>query len=193
MSNIITAKEIFDGMNQSSGTKLQVGTHVGVDLTSVEVTDTYIDFNVKKDDLIHNKRIYFPDGDAKPRENESQEAANKRDRNQRLSHIVKFLHIYCGQQAVDTLAAPSVKEFAKKAATLINAKKNTKKINIYLIYDSDGKYSTFPFFARYVEEHLVGKEPTIGPSDWEKEHRMTPSNSESLSVDGDDNVQLNIM
>lgn len=178
---MITAKDIFDQINTGTGTKIGVGVHANVKLSGVDVGDKYIDFNFVKDDLVHNKRIWFPSDKIFQNDGESEAEARKRDLNDRLVHIAKFLHIFKGEEVTKTLQAPTFAEYAERAAEMLNEAKNTATLNLKLIYDKEGRYSTFGRFANYVEKYEEGKEPRIKFSDWEIENRS----KKSASIDDD--------
>lgn len=117
-----------------------------------------------------------------PKEGESLEDAKSRDVNERLAHIVKFMDIFLGKEVVDSFAAPNFKSFAEKAAAMLNDSIGNNTVNIKLIYDKDGVFSTFPTFPNYIEKHVPGQEPTIKFSNWELEHRCNPKSTGSSDI-----------
>lgn len=184
---MLKATQIELGLG-GSGRKFPVGVHSKCKVVSVEKGDNFIDFNYESEDgdLYHNKRVWFPSVDKLyPRDGETVAQAFDRDVNERLAHIVKHLRIFLSPEEIEKFQAPDFESFAEKAALVLNDRVlSSKYVNLSLIYDSDGEYSTFGRYPNYIEEYVEGKEPTIGPSDWERKNRMTPK--EEPKVDEND-------
>lgn len=177
MNNQYQASIIFTEDLSSSGSKIPMGIHTNCSLESVEKGETFYDVNFKdSENRVHNKRLWQPKGlyprkdkDGAITETAAEALAREERENMRL--IVKLLHIFLGEEGL-TVGASSYEEFMAKAAAILNQKASSKKLNLKLIYDSAGVYSTFGNFVDYVEEYVEGQEPTLHFTPWELANRM---------------------
>lgn len=53
---MISAKDLFESMGSSAGSKITVGIHSNCNLSNIEVGDNFIDFIYEKDGNFNNKR-----------------------------------------------------------------------------------------------------------------------------------------
>jgi len=179
---MITAKEIFSTMN-SGGTKIPAGFHENVKFTGITPGATFFDIGFEKDGKVHNKRVYAPSGPVKTREGEDELAAIKRDRNNRLQHLLKMMRIFMGQDAIDQFEAPDYNSFVERGADMLNRLKDSKTVNLKLIYDKERRYSSFGFFPDYVEEHVLGETHTLKYSKYELEKELNkPAGTASTTL-----------
>ena len=187
MTNNYKASIIFAEDLSSSGSKIPVGIHTNCSLESVEKGDTFYDINFKDSEgRVHNKRLWQPKG-TYPRKDKSGNVietpaeALAREERENMRHITKLLHIFLGEEGLQTVNASSYDEFMAKGAAILNQKANTKKLNLKLIYDSVGVYSTFGNFVDYVEEYVEGEAPTLQYTPWELQNRIEKKETATIS------------
>ena len=171
------ASLIFNDTLKVNGSKMGVGIHEECSVTSITVEDRYFDINFSnKAGEVHNKRLWAPNGnyprtDKVTNVTETKQQAIEREEASNLSHIVKLLHIFLGEEGVAKFPALEYDDFVEKAASVLNPKFASKKVNLKLIYDGDGSYSTFGNFPDYIEE-WTGSPATLKYSKWELENRL---------------------
>lgn len=192
MSNY-QASIIFKEDLSYTGGKIPVGIHTDCSLESIEKGETYWDINFKDSEgRSHNKRLWQPKG-TYPRKDkdgvviETVEEALAREERENMRHVVALLHIFIGEDALATVGANSYDEFMTKAAGILNQKAATKKLNLKLIYDSNGAYSEFgKIKPDYVEEYIEGQAPTLQYTKWELENRVERKTSPIVSKKKDE-------
>jgi hypothetical protein len=180
-------------------TKIPVGIHSKVKITSVEVADSYFDINFDKEGLKHNIRKWEPndkypltvnvDGE---QVTETPEQTIDRKIKENLGPLNKALKVLATEEEQEDIKKrkyESYEEYIKALAKFINKRimdnernKTHKYVNIKLIYDKDGMYSVFPRYG-YMEEYKEGMEPTLKYSDYEIKNSITPK---SRNVKDDD-------
>lgn len=110
-----------------------------------------------------------------PKEGETPLQTFARAEKEFLAHVVKHLKIFLTDNEFNVFAAQDAKQFATKAAEMLNERKSSKKVNLKLIYDTDGVFSVFGKYPDYIEEYVEGVEPTLQYSKYEMDKRMTPA------------------
>lgn len=167
------ASIIFDEEVKTSTGKIPFGIHTNCSVTSLEVGDNYVDINFSDSEgRVHNKRLWAPN-DKYPRDGETSADALQRESRARLSHIVSLMHIFLGEDVIAKFQANTYEDFILKAVAMLNPKLKTKKVNLKLIYDADGVYSTFGNFPDYIEEYVEGVPSKLAYTTWEKKNRCT--------------------
>lgn len=185
--NNYQASIIFTEDLSSSGSKIPVGIHSNCSLVSVEKGETFYDVNFKDSEgRVNNKRLWQPKGtypatnkDGKITETTAEALAREERENMRL--IVKLLHIFLGEEGLATVSGSTYDEFMAKGAAILNQKASSKKLNLKLIYDSVGAYSTFGKFVDYVEEYVEGQAPTLSYTPWELQNRVEKKETATIS------------
>ena len=173
------ASMIFENTVGKTGTKIPFGIHTNCEVTSVEVGENFVDINFKdSENRTHNKRLWdangnYPRKDKDGNFTETKQQAIEREETQNLAHIVKLLHIYLGDEGISKFPALEYEEFIEKAIKVLTPKLASKKVNLKLIYDSEGMYSVFGNFPDYIEECVEGEEPRIKFTKWELENRCS--------------------
>lgn len=172
------ANLIFDEDLSRGGNKIPVGIHSNCKLASVEAGENFYDINFEDSEgRIQNVRLWEPNGKF-PRTDkngvtETPAQATARSERENLRHVVKLLHIFAGEESLATVSGDYPQMMAK-AAALLNKLAPTKKLNLKLIYDSLGVYSSFGKFPDYVEQHIEGEEPKLQFTPWELLNRVEP-------------------
>lgn len=190
MVTLYQASLLFDDLSKG-GTKLGVGIHSAVEVVGIEKGENYVDINFSKDGKVMNKRLWeatgnYPRKDKDGKVLETQAQAIEREEKLNLSNIAKLMTIFLSKETVETFKA-SFKgdivydDFVTKAIVLLKPKLGTKKVNLKVIYDSDGVYPTLGNFpsgdSAYLEEHVEGQEPTLTYSKYELDNRVKPKAS----------------
>lgn len=161
-------------IESTGGKKIPVGIHSNCRVTSVETGDNFIDFNYEDNESrVHNKRVWFPDpSKITPLENESTQDALTRVTNESLAHIVKHMYIFCSPEEINTFVAADFPSFANKAKQLLASKLDSKRVNLKLIYDNNGQFSTFSRMRPdYIEEYVEGQPVGLAYTKWEQANR----------------------
>ena len=193
MSNNYSAQIIFENELQPKATaKIPVGIHAGCKIDGVVVTDEYVDINFKDSDLrSNNVRLWAPkgkypqdikDADGNVIGKETVQQAVDREERANLRHLVKVQHIVAPETVAGT-EAKSYLDLSKKIAKVINENKDSVQVNLKLIFDSEGKYSTFPKYPSYIELHIEGQEPTLVYSEYEISKGLTPAGKAKKETD----------
>lgn len=173
------ASLIFDNeLTPKLGVSIPVGIHTNCVVRPMTKGEGYYDLNFEDSEgRTQHKRLFDPNGKY-PRDGETTSQAIEREGTRNLTHVVKLLHIFLGEEAIRRLPAMDYSQFMEKAMQLLTEQVlNSKRVNLMLIYDSDGVYSQFGNYANYVEEYVVGQEPTLKYSKWEQANRLTPAGS----------------
>lgn len=165
------------------GTKMGVGIHSKCNFDGMAKGDDYYDLNFSDSDgKVQNKRLWQPKGNF-PRKDksgmitETQVEAKQREEKDNLKVVVKLLSIFVGKENLSSITG-SYEEMMDKAMGILNSKKSTKKLNLKLILDSAGVYSTFSnSFPDYIEEHVEGELPKLTFTPWELLNRVEPKNN----------------
>lgn len=169
----------------TTGKKIPYGIHTNCSLSSVNVTDSYMDFNYEDPEgRVHNKRVWFPDPTKPPtpKDGESVAEAIQRDGQERAQHITLHLkHINPGDDSWMAVSGASLKAYADNAKRYLDLYKGDGKINLKLTLDKDLQWSEFSRFPTYLERFVDGQEPNLRFSAWELENRSpkaapSPSN-----------------
>lgn len=71
------------------------------------------------------------------------------------------MQIFLPKQEFETFQAPDFDSFVDRAVGLLNKYKDTAKVNLQLIPDSDLKYATFGNFPNYIEKYTEGQPCTL--------------------------------
>ena len=173
------ASLIFESeLSPKTGAKIPQGIHTNCEVVSVEQGDTgkntFVDINFKDSEgRFHNKRLWSPTGNY-PKDGETTADAIKREELSNLSHVVKIVHIFLGNEALAALSAENYQSLMGKLVSKLTPEVlSKKKVNLKLIYDSDGQWSVFGNFPDYVEECIAGQEPKLKFSPWELANRCT--------------------
>lgn len=179
------------------GSKIPFGIHSNCKVKSLEFkAGEYTDINFEDSEgRYHNKRLWYPNGkylqtiklpDGTTKE-ETTDEAMLREGNERLAHIVKLLHIFLSESELANFPRNlNYDQFTDQAIKLLTPKLASKKVNLKLIYDSEGMYSVFGNFPDYIETFVEGEEPKLQFSNWEKENRCTYKGGESAPSKGAD-------
>lgn len=184
------ASLIFENeLQPKQGTKIPYGIHTNCEVVSVERGDRFVDINFKdSENRTHNKRLWDANGNyPKTDKNgvtETKEQALRREEQSNLAHIVKLMHIFLGQEAINKFPALDYDAFVERAIKELTPKLKNTKVNLKLIFDSENKYSTFGNFPDYIEQHIEGEAPTLTFSKWELEHRSGSAKSDNTPSPG---------
>lgn len=166
-----TLDDIFDSL-EKQGTKIPFGIHTDCTLNGIEITDEYIDLHFgDSKGRTHNSRMWAPNGKF-PRDGETVNDAIVREKKDNLSQLAKLVTIFSDRSKVATTGTDYISK-AKAMAAAVLPLKDTKKLNLKLIYDSDGVYSKFPKWG-YFEECVEGQAPTLKYTDYEQNNNCTP-------------------
>lgn len=183
------ASMIFDTQLGSKQSKIPMGIHAGAQVTNIERGENFVDIHFKDaEDRVHNKRLWDANGNY-PRKDkagnfiETKQEAIEREEQSNLAHIVKLVHIFGGDQALQKLGG-DYDEFIDKAIKMLKPLLPTKKVNLKLIYDSEGIYSKFGTFPDYVEEYVEGQEPRLKFNKWELDNCTTYKGEPSAPATG---------
>lgn len=163
--------------------KIPYGVHTNCSVVSVvALKNEYVDINVEDSEgRVQNKRLWWPNdkypnkiknADGTQRDETSEETIRRGESNL-LIHIVKLMHIFLGKEELEKFPELDFEPFVSQAIKLLTPKLSTKKVNLKLIYDSEGLYSTFGNFPDYIEECVPNQEPNLKYSPWEKDNRCT--------------------
>jgi len=185
MSNNYSAQIIFENELQPKATsKIPVGIHTGCKVEGVVVTAEYVDINFKdSESRSNNVRLWAPkgkypqdikDADGNVSGKETVQQAIEREERANLRHLVKVQHIVAPETIAST-EAKSYIDLAKKISKIINENKDSVQVNLKLIFDSEGKYSTFPKYPSYIELCVEGQEPTLTYSEYEISKGLSPA------------------
>lgn len=190
--NKYQASIIFENeLQPKQGLKITQGIHSNCEVTSLEKGENFVDINFKdSENRTHNKRLWEPTGnyprkDSKTGVEETKQQAIEREEVSNMAHIVKVLHIFLGEDQLGKVGGSSYEEFVDSAIKAATPKLGSKKVNLKLIYDQDGKYSVFGNFPDYIEEYVPGQEPTLKFSKWELENRCGNNKSDDTPKSGD--------
>lgn len=189
------ASLIFNNTLRVNSSKIPVGIHTNCTVESVVLGDKFFDINFKNDvGEVHNKRLWAPNGNYPKKLDdgtiETKEMAVTREEVNNLAHVIKLIHIFLGDEGISKFPALEYEAFLKKAVEVLTPKLSTQTVNLKLIYDADGMYSTFGNFPDYMERHIEGVEPNLKFSKWELENRFTkkekPNNTLGESTSKED-------
>lgn len=179
-------------LEPKKGSRIPFGIHTKCEVVSVELKEgEYTDINfADSEGRFHNKRLWHPNGKY-PQEikqadgrvvEETPEQAKNREAKSRLTHIGKVMDIVLGPEVTDKVIDKYIKsldDYASEYENVISEAiklmkaKLPSKVNLKLIYDSEGAFSVFGNFPDYVEKYVEGQSPTLTFSKWEKENRCT--------------------
>ena len=186
---MLFAKDINE--NQGGGKYMDVGIHTNVELTSIAVEDRWVDINYQNSQgETIRKRVFFPEiGSTTPNDGETIADALKRRENDEFTHLVKHMRIFMSPDEINVFSAPDLRTAAMKFQAILTPRLNTKKLNLKVILDKDGKYAEVPkqAFNKYVEEYVEGQTPTLEFTTWELKNRTTRKPS---VVDTTDDTQI---
>lgn len=166
------------------GAKIPVGIHTNCKVTSVDVTDEYVDMNFEAPSgAYHNKRLWLPKGnfpnklkdpETGAERTESVEEAITRETRTNLANLAALTNIFLTEDERTELKSalaktPEYLDVARKIAAKLNPVLSRKTVNLKLIADSEGKYSTFSKgkFPDFIEEYVEGAEPKLKYSAYE--------------------------
>lgn len=180
-------------LTPKKGVKIPFGIHTACKVKGIDVTDEYVDLNFEDSEgRYNNKRLWLPKG-SYPRTNklpdgtsviETTEEAKQREEKLNLSHVVKLLHIFLGEQGLSSIKASTYHEFMSKAAKALSPDVlSSKLVNLKLIYDSEGVYAVFGNFPDYVELHIEGQAPTLKYTQYEQDNRCKPAAARTAEPD----------
>lgn len=156
----------FNTDHNTRGSKIPFGIHTNCKVVSIVEGDRFFDINFEDaDGATHNKRLWNPEGKF-PREVEKEgikvketvEEAKHREEMANHDHFKKLMSIFLPEEKVNS---NSYMEQMRKLMNLLNPVLDTKRVNLKLVYDSEGMYSEFPRFPNYVEEYVEGTEPKL--------------------------------
>jgi hypothetical protein len=177
-------------LTPKKGAKIPFGIHSKCKVTSLDVTEEYVDINFEDSEgRYNNKRLWQPKGnypqdiklDGGATRKETEEEAKTREEKANISHVVKVLHIFLGSEKLKNIKGNSYLDFMQNAAkALTPSVLSSKLVNLKLIYDKEGVYAVFGNFPDYVEEN-TNEEPKLSFSKWEKENRCTPASESPKS------------
>ena len=173
------ASLIFENeLEVKTGTKIPVGIHSKCEVTSVEKGDQgkgiYYDINFKDSEgRFNNKRLWAPKG-SYPQDGQSPEEAKKAEEILNISHVLKLVHIFLGDAGIKAIPDLDYQEMMDTMVSKLTPEVLAKeKVNLKLIYDTDGQWSVFGKFPDYVEKFVEGQEPKIKYSSYEISNRCT--------------------
>jgi len=180
---MIQASLLFDNSLPTGGSKIPVGIHSKVMFMGVVQDGSYVDINFQNDSgqQIH-KRLFTPDG-SRPKEGESAAEAIERQQTNNLKHLVHMLRVVYGDDAVQSIEAPTYDKFIEKCVTLLNPKKGFL-VNLKVVFDRSGKWPDLGFFpSSYVEAFTEGKEVSLKFTKTEQEAINTNSGEKKADDD----------
>ncbi len=164
-------------LTPSVGVKIPFGIHTKCKVTKVEKGENFVDIHFEDSEgRYHNKRLWQPKGNY-PIDGETTEQALQREERRNLTHIVKLLHIFLGEEVIRSLPSMNYEQFIDKSILLLTPQLSSKLVNLKLTYDKDGMYSQFGSYPDYIELYVDGQEPTLKYSKWELEHACTPKSN----------------
>lgn len=189
------AADIYKDELNKGGAKIPMGIHSECDVVNIEKGENFVDINFKKTveingetketkTYVHNKRLWEPNGNY-PRDGETKAEALEREATRNMSHIVHIAHLFLGKDELNKISGNTYDDFMTNAIKVLTPDVLKKhKVNLKLIYDSDGIYSTFGNFPDYLELYVEGKEPELKYTKWELENRTTPKEAIRPSGEG---------
>lgn len=174
--------------------KIPVGIHKNCKITEVvHVKDEYTDICFEDPTGgVHNKRLWSPKGNY-PRDiklpdgstqKETLTQAKEREAQSNLLHIVKVLHIVAPDASKNIEG--SYDDVIQKVIKVTKPLLPNVRVNLKLIYDAEGKYSTFGKFPDYIETYVEGEEPTLKYTAYEIEKGLSDAPKEKKVVKDDD-------
>lgn len=176
-------KLIFDAeVKTQRGIKIPFGIHTNCKVTSLVKGENYVDINFEdQEGRTHNKRLWEPNGKF-PKQGETSAEALQRESVENLAHIVKVLHIFLGEESLAAIKAETYEGFIDKAIKAVTPRLNSETVNLKLIYDAEGIYSTFGKFPDYIEKYIPEEKSKLSYSKWEKENRSEYKGEQDKSV-----------
>jgi len=194
---MLFGKEALKEMESyGGGSKIPVGIHSKITVSSVEVGVDFIDFNYldESSNRVNNKRVWFPKLDTiKPKVDkttglpaETLAEAFERISKNRFNHIIKHMKIFLPVEVIDAFNPPDVPTAAMRAAAMFTpAVLGAKKVNLKVIVDPKSGYTTFGNFTDYIEEYVEGQAPTL---EFSKEERKNIAEKDNPVMTTNDSV-----
>lgn len=206
------ALDFREELQPKQTSKIPFGIHTNCQVVSLEVKPgEYVDINfADSEGHQHNKRLWYPNGKY-PQEvkvkhadgteivsQETVDQAKRREAKERINHVTVVGDILLGKEAVNTIVAKVFKSldyalyydtYMTEMAKALAPKCGKVPVNLKLIYDSEGKYSTFGNFPDYIEAYVEGKPATLSFTSWEKSNRCTYKHNDT-KVDEISNINL---
>lgn len=171
---------IDDLLSSPKGSYLGQGIHTNVTVKSISRKDTpnknkFVEILFEKDGATIAKPLWEPKG-AYPneKENETTEDAIAREKRENLTHIAKILNIFLTPEQKTVFPNLDYNNFIDKAIAVVTPLLPNKKVNLKVIYNSDGVYTELGKYPDYVELFEEGQEPKIAFTPYEITHRTTP-------------------
>lgn len=185
------AQDIAGNMASGKG-RIPVGIHENCKVTKVETGDNFIDFYYEdQQQRSHNKRVWFPTPDKVwPKDGETKVEAFERSQKEALAHVVKHLHIFLPEKDFNKFEAENFEQFVEKAAKVLPKHLESKTVNLKLIYDKDGVYSTFGNYPDYIEEWSADQKCGLFYTKWERENRLESKVEEAINASDEAVVKI---
>lgn len=185
----------------SPSTRLGVAIHsnLGVTLTkgsSTKSGNKYVEITLTdREGRVHKENIWFPNGKAFPRKDETEQQALQRELTEKEDQIGQLLHALVPVEEIFKMGdkVTNFEQLVDIAISLVSKFKNNK-VNVKLVYDKQGKYPRIAFNDyKWIERYTEGKIPSLTYTPWEIANRTTrksdtPSNN-NLVVNSEGNHQ----
>ena len=95
------------------------------------------------------------------------------------------MRIFLTPDELNLFSAPDIRTAAVKCEAILNPRLTQKKVNLKLIYDKDGQWSTFGYYPDYIEEYVEDVAPKLKFSSRELKDRCTPKAAPKLEDTSD--------
>ncbi len=194
--------------NTGGGTRLYPAIQENLKITaetgaSEKSGNKYIDVTyINKDEKFHKDRVWFPNGKAFTKGEETQAEANERDLQTKRDRLGRLLAVVVPFEEVIAISDSEWETFdglATNTAKLLNKMSDTNaRADLKLIYDAEGKFAMIPTWkGEWLEVHVPGMPTKLTYNDYEANERMTRKSdspaSENLIVSGKKDIDYDIV
>lgn len=170
---LFNAGQSANTLDNRGASKIPVGIHSKVTISSVELGENYLDINFVKtfedgQNRVHNDRIWTPDKSRfqdNPNAGKTAEQVFVEACQNRVECITQYLKLVCTQEELGKITGATYDAFLKAAFPVLNSRLGGVLVNLKLIPKKG--YSSIPNFPIYVEAYVEGNEPTLFYSKWE--------------------------
>ena len=103
-------------------------------------------------------------------------------------HIALHASVFLPKEVLESISAPTLKEYALKVKAVITPELSKKKVNLKVVPDQNGEWPTISGFASpaYIQLYEKGAEPTLAPVSQKDYARMKPVVSDTSNMKDDD-------
>lgn len=177
----IFGKKILDAMTPT-GSKIPVGIHEGVEISSIEIAENYVDFNYM--DSVGrklNKRIYFPDlAKTTARDGKTVQETFIDIEESTIGDFFTHAKIFVADDVLSNMEFMSVKDAALKIKALLDPLLASAKVNLVVVPDKTGIFSDVARY-RFIEKHVEGEKTKLYFSDYDKKRIAAASKGPDIS------------